>query len=175
MALAHTLLSLRRRLLAWVAKLAFLAPLLIRVTLAAVFIESGYGKLANLGQVTEFFASLGIPMPAFNAALAATTEFAGGILLLVGLAARLAALPMAFTMLIAILTAKRSEIEGITSLLGFDEWSYLVMFLVIALIGAGPLSLDALIARRLDRNENPRHLGTAPDPVLAPEARAAQS
>jgi putative oxidoreductase len=175
MALVQTLLNLRRRVLSLVAKLAFIAPLLLRVTLGAVFVKTGYDKLSNLGQVTEFFASLGIPMPGFNAALASTTEFVGGILLLIGLATRLAALPMAFTMLIAILTAKRSEIEGITSLLGFEEWSYLVMFLVLALIGAGPLSLDALIARRLDRKEAPRDLGTAPDPVLVPEPRAARS
>ena len=58
--------------------------------------------------------------------------------MLLGLGARLAALPMAFTMLVAILTAKRDRgIDGFQTLLGFEEWSYLIMFLTIALIGPG--------------------------------------
>jgi putative oxidoreductase len=81
----------------------------------------------------------------------ATTEFVGGILLVVGLGSRLAALPLAFTMVIAILTAKREAIDGLTTLVGLEEWSYLVMFLVIALLGPGALSLDALLSRRWAR------------------------
>ena len=39
------------------------------------------------------------------------------------------ALPLGFTMVIAILTAKRGDITGLTALVGFEEWSYLVFFL----------------------------------------------
>ena len=155
----------RHRLQTLTRKLAFLAPALIRITLAVVFIQSGWGKLQDLGKVTQFFTELGIPAPGFNAALAAGTEFFGGILILLGLGARLAALPMAFTMVIAIITAKRGDIDGVTSLLGFEEWSYLVMFLVIAIGGPGALSLDALIARRLDRASSD---ATVPKPLLRP-------
>jgi uncharacterized membrane protein YphA (DoxX/SURF4 family) len=54
-------------------------------------------------------------------------------------------------MVVAILTAKRADITGLTSLVGFEEWSYLVFFVWIVLAGAGPLSLDHLIGPRLDR------------------------
>ena len=138
----------RERLLALASKLSFLAPFLMRVSLAAIFIVSGWGKLHTLDKITEYFASLNIPMPGLNARVAASTEFFGGILLLVGLGTRLVALPMGFTMVVAILTAKRPEIDGITTLVSFDEWVYLIMFISIALIGPGALSLDALIARR---------------------------
>ncbi len=50
-------------------------------------------------------------------------------------------------MVIAIITAKKDDIDGFTSLFGFEEWSYLVLFVWLAVAGAGPLSLDALIAR----------------------------
>jgi putative oxidoreductase len=148
-------------------KLSFLAPALIRLTVGVVFIQTGWGKLHTLPDVTSYFAELGIPMPHFNAVLAASTEFFGGILILVGLGARLVALPMAFTMVVAIATAKRAELAGLSSLLGFEEWTYLVMFLVIALRGAGALSLDALVGGLFARKTAP-----VAAPVLAPPATA---
>ena len=128
-------------------KASFIGPALVRLTLGVVFMGTGWGKLHTLPQVTEFFASLHIPAPAFQARLAACTELFGGILVLVGLATRLAALPLAFTMLVAIATAKRADIDGFGTLLGFEEWSYLVMFVWLAVAGAGALSLDALWQR----------------------------
>ena len=128
-------------------RLAFLGPTLARLTVGLVFIGTGWGKLHSLGDVTDFFASLHIPAPGFNARLAASTELFGGILVLVGLATRLAALPLGFTMVVAILTAKRADITGLTALVGFEEWSYLVFFIWLAVAGAGPLSLDALAVR----------------------------
>src|SRR5450432_3957533 len=132
-------------------QLSFLGPALVPLTVGVVFIGTGWGKLHTLPQVTEFFASLHIPAPAFQARLAASTEFFGGILVLVGLGTRLVSLPLAFTMVVAILTAKRADIDGVSALLGFEEWSYLVMFLWLAVAGAGALSLDALLSRRRGR------------------------
>jgi putative oxidoreductase len=157
------LLELRRTLLGLTQRLAWLAPALMRVTLGVVFIQSGWGKLHNLDDATAFFTELGIPMPHFNAVLASSTEVVGGFLVLIGLGARLAALPLAFTMVIAIITAKRAEIDGLAALLGLSEWAYLVMFLVIALLGPGALSLDALIVRRLQRAEAG---GAVQDPAM---------
>jgi putative oxidoreductase len=149
----------RIRLRALAQKLSFLAPLLIRVTLGVVFIGTGWAKLNNMADTVDNFRGWGIPWPAFNARLAAGTEFFGGILVLLGLGTRLAALPLAFTMTIAILAAKRAEIDGLSTLLGFEEWSYLVMFLTLALVGPGAVSIDALVARRLAR---------APVPITPP-------
>ncbi|HVZ74958.1 MAG TPA: DoxX family protein [Polyangia bacterium] len=141
----------RERLTAVAKRLSFLGPTLARLTVGLVFIGTGWGKLHTLPDVTEYFASLHIPMPGFNARLAASTEFFGGVLVLVGLATRLAVLPMAFTMVIAILTAKLPDAHGLTDLVGFEEWSYLVFFIWLAVAGAGPLSLDHLLAPRLAR------------------------
>jgi uncharacterized membrane protein YphA (DoxX/SURF4 family) len=70
-------------------------------------------------------------------------------------------------MVVAIATAKRAELAGLSSLLGFEEWTYLVMFLVIALRGAGALSLDALVGGLFARKTAP-----VAAPVLAPPATA---
>jgi putative oxidoreductase len=148
-------------------KVGFLAPALIRVTVAPTFIISGWGKLHSLGDVTGLFTELHIPFPAFNAVLASSTELFGGLLLLVGLGARLVSLPLAFTMLVAIVTAKLGDVTGLISFLELDEWRYLVMFMVIALIGPGALSLDALLARLFS---GPAAL---PRPRLAPRNSAA--
>jgi putative oxidoreductase len=129
-------------------RVAWVGPLLARVTLAGVFIPSGWGKLHDLGKVASYFEELQIPAPHFNAFLVASTELVGGILVLVGFATRVASLPLAFTMLIAILTAKRAEIHGFTSLVAFDEFAYLTMFLWLAVAGAGRASLDHLLLRK---------------------------
>jgi putative oxidoreductase len=164
MSIATAILSLRERALHLAGRLSSLAPLLIRLTLGPVFITTGWGKLHGLADVTAFFQTLGIPFPGLNAAVVATTELGGGLLILAGLATRLVALPMAFTMVIAILTAKRPEIDGVATLAGFVETSYLVMFLVLALIGPGAISVDGLLVRRAAASSRKR-MTSAVQPV----------
>ena len=123
----------------------WLGPLLARLTLAAVFAPTGWGKLHNLEKITAFFTELHIPAPQVNAVVVSSIEFFGGLLLLVGFGTRLVSLPLAFTMVVAIFTAKRAEIDGITTLLGFTEFTYLAMLLWLALVGPGSASLDRLI------------------------------
>jgi len=52
-------------------------------------------------------------------------------------------------------------------LLGFEEWSYIVFFIWIALAGPGPLSLDALI-RKLRARLGDRQ-AALPKPLLRPQ------
>jgi putative oxidoreductase len=145
------LAALRKRALTVVDKVACAGPLLARVSVGLVFASTGWGKLHNLEGVTKFFTELHLPAPAFQAGLVATTEFVGGLCILVGLLTRLAAVPLATTMIVAILTAKRGDLEGVTSLFGLEEWTYLVVFVWLALAGPGAISIDRLIGRRLDR------------------------
>ena len=128
-------------------RLSWLPPTLARHSLGVVFIGTGWGKLHSLDKVTGFFTELGIPAPGFNATLAASAEFVCGGLLLIGLLSRLAAIPLAFTMLVAIATAKRGDLNGISDLFGFEEWLFIVLAIWIAVAGPGPLSLDALLGR----------------------------
>jgi len=127
--------------------LAPVAPLLARLTTGLVFVSSGWGKLHHLDKVIGFFAELGIPAPQLQAPFVASLELVGGILLLLGLASRFAAVPLMGTMVVAILTAKRAEIAGLGDLFGTIEWTYLVLLGWIAIAGAGRLSLDTLVGR----------------------------
>jgi len=159
--------ALRERLLEQTKKVAWMGPLLARLTVGVVFMGTGWGKLHSLDNVTQFFAELHIPAPHFNAVLASSTEFFGGLCMILGLFTRLAALPMAFTMVIAILTAKRGDIDGLSTLLGFEEVSYLVMFLWIAVAGPGPVSLDGIWVRLVSERKV-----SYPKPLYQPSGAA---
>src|SRR5262249_3554507 len=111
------------------------------------FIGTGWGKLHSLAKVTAYFTDLKIPFPAFNAHLVAGTEFICGLLLLIGLAARLAALPLVVVMIVAIISAKLGDLEGVSDLFGRQQRDDIVLAVVVAVLGAGPLSLDRLLAR----------------------------
>lgn len=86
--------------------LDFLAPMLLRIFLAPIFIIAGYGKLAALEDTAYYFGEyLGLPAPMLMAVLAGATEFFGGIAILIGLAVRWFAIPLMFTMIVAAGTA----------------------------------------------------------------------
>ena len=140
------------RFLSLAERLSFLGPTLARLTLGVVFIGTGWGKLHDLDKVTGFFAELGIPAPGFNALIASSAEFACGSLLLIGLLSRLASIPLIVTMMVAILTAKRGDLNGLPDLLGFEEWTYIVLASWIAVAGPGPLSLDRFVQVFLRRS-----------------------
>jgi len=123
-------------------KIDWLAPLLGRVTLGVLFMSTGWGKVHNLDKVTGFFTELGIPAPAFQATLVSYVELVGGALLLVGLLADFAAVPLIISMFVAIITAKRHEVHGLPDLFGLVEWTYLVLLVWVVLAGAGKMSLD---------------------------------
>ena len=146
MALAVTL---RRLLLDLSARLRFLPPLLARIAVGVVFIQTGWGKLHDLEHIVSFFRELGIPAPELQAPFVATVEFVGGIMILLGLGARIAAGLLMGTMVVATVTAVWPQAEGIVDLLGKVEVLYFVLFAWIAVDGPGALSLDALLAPRL--------------------------
>lgn len=130
------------------AALSWLPSLLVRLALGVVFVESGWGKLHRLPQVVGYFASLGIPAPQLQAPFVAGVELTGGLLLLAGLFTRVASVPLAATMAVALVTAKRADIAGVSDLVGTIELAYFLLLGMLAAFGAGALSLDALLVRR---------------------------
>ena len=94
-----------------------------------VFAHSGWGKLNDLPRMTQYFRDWGIPAPEFFTPLTAGIEFFGGLLLLVGLLTRFAAVPLMITMVVAIISAKLGDIHNsLVTFLGFEEVAYFVMF-----------------------------------------------
>lgn len=120
---------------------------LLRVTIGIIFIAHGGQKLFvwGLGGVTDAFTQMGLPFPAASAAIATFVEFFGGVALVLGAGTRLTGLLLAFTMLVAGVTAHRSAFFLPA---GFEYT--LVLFAASAtllLAGPGALALDNAIAR----------------------------
>lgn len=86
----------------------WLAPLALRLYLAPVFWMAGMQKLNHFADTVEWFGNpdwgLGLPLPTLMAGLATGAELAGAISLLLGLGLRYMAVPMMFTMVVAIVS-----------------------------------------------------------------------
>jgi len=129
-----------------------IAPLLTRVVIGHAFVQTGIGKLQNLSDVTEFFASLGLPAPAANAAFIASLEAVGGVALILGVGTNLFAALLSATMIVALLTADRAAFisavtggeQGLTDVLPVI---FLMPLAWLVAFGAGPISLDALVKK----------------------------
>lgn len=89
-------------------RLDFIAPLLLRLFLAPVFLSAGLNKALAFDSTVAWFGNaewgLGLPLPWLMALLATATELLGGILLLLGLATRYIAVPLMVTMWVAAVT-----------------------------------------------------------------------
>ena len=144
-------------------KLAWLGPLAVRLTLGIVFATSGWGKLHALANVTQYFASLGIPAPHAQALLVSLVELGGGIMLVLGFGTRLAALLLAGVMVVAIWTAKLPEVHGVVDLAGTVEVAYLVTLVWLLVSGGGAASID----RVLDGGRGRRVEAVAPTSDIA--------
>jgi putative oxidoreductase len=149
--IGSTFHAIRGRVLAILKELDWVALLAGRFAVGLLFVSTGWGKVHNIDKLIGFFEKLGIPAPGFQAVLVAWTELLCGSALVLGLCTRLAAVPLMVTMVVAILTAKLSEIHGIFDLVGADEFTYLVVLLMLAILGPGRASIDQLIAKRLDQ------------------------
>lgn len=121
--------------------------LIMRLMLGAVFIYHGSQKLfGGLEGFAGYLGSMGVPAPEIAAFLAAFSEVAGGLALIVGIGFRFALPPLVFTMLVASFKAhggKFSVQDG-----GMEYALTLgVMVLGLILTGPGGLGIGSLISR----------------------------
>jgi len=116
------------------------------------FMQTGWGKLTDIGKVVGFFTDLGIPAPALNAYFVSALEFGGGLLLILGLGSRLIALPLVINMIVAYVTADREALFSIFSspdkFTGAAPYTFLIASLMVLIFGPGRVSVDALVAGR---------------------------
>jgi uncharacterized membrane protein YphA (DoxX/SURF4 family) len=130
-----------------------LATVLVRLIVGAVFLSEGIQKFlfpAALG--AGRFAKIGIPWPELSAPFVGVFEIGCGLLVLVGLATRLAAIPLIINMLVAIATTKIPMFlkSGFWSTAheARADWSMLLGTIFLLIVGGGAWSLDARLARR---------------------------
>ncbi len=123
--------------------------LLIRLILAYGFYGPAMMKVKDVGAIAEWFTSINIPMPTFNAYLATYTEVLGFIFLTLGFATRFISIPLIITMIVAIKTT-HWENGFNASDNGYEiPLYYMIMLLTLLFIGPGRVSLDYFIAKKV--------------------------
>jgi putative oxidoreductase len=137
--------------------------LLLRVYFFWQLFQAGQGKLSNISKVSEFFASLGIPMPTVNAYFIGSLECFGSLLLIVGLASRPIACLIVISMIVAYLTADTESVMRLLSIPPHPHpffkaapFPFLLAALIILAFGPGKISLDAAIAKWFDQKQRHR-------------------
>jgi putative oxidoreductase len=135
------------KVLQWLQRAEPYLAFLPRLSLGLVFARTGYGKLTHLERTADFFRELGIPAPEMQAIFIGGLELVGGACLVLGLLTRVVSIPLAGTMVVAILTALLPEVSGALDLLALDETLYLFLFGWLVVRGPGSLSADHLLVR----------------------------
>jgi putative oxidoreductase len=143
------------------------AIILIRLMAGGVFLWEGILKFVYHNQGGGRFALIGIPFPETMATFVAVLEIAGGILLISGLFTRLITVPFIVEMLVAMLSTKIAMYLGTSPLplppappkTGLwavlheirSEYAQLMSVTFLLIVGPGPWSIDALVARMRHR------------------------
>jgi len=131
--------------------------LFVRVYWGWEFAEDGWGKIHNLGKVTEYFASLNLPMPGQTALFVSVIELVGGVLIIIGLLSRMTGLVLPVNMIMAFLSVEGDRAALFSVFTDPDEFSaatpygFLFASLVILVFGPGKFSIDWLLARKFGR------------------------
>ncbi len=127
--------------------------LFVRLYWGRWLIANGWAKLHNLGNVTEYFTSLGLPMPGPTAVFISSLEFFGGILLAMGLFSRVISLMLTVNLIVAYITAEREALLSIFSdpdkFTAAAPFTFLFASLLVLIFGAGKISADTLLGRWL--------------------------
>jgi putative oxidoreductase len=125
--------------------------LLIRLYWGWQLWVSGTGHLRNVDAMAERFTSWGIPFPVLNVYLSGATEAVCGVLLFIGLASRLVAIPLIGNFVVAYLTASRETVLNIfndhDAFVTDSAFLYLYASVLVLAFGPGLFSVDGLLAR----------------------------
>lgn len=121
-----------------------LALLIARLGVGVLMLTHGLGKMQMLfsGEPVQFPGVFGMSAE-LSLALAVFAEVACSILLITGLATRLAVIPLIVTMLVAALAIHASDPFTIQE----PALQYLLVYVVLLLAGSGKYSVDYLLAK----------------------------
>ena len=162
----NPIVRLYRTIIAFAGHLQSLVLLLLRLSWGYQLAESGYGHLTHVQDTVEQFIRWGVPAPHLSVYVSGLTELAGGILLMLGLGARLIAIPLVFNFIVAIVSASRGDIakafhdKGLLG--GWDQivndtaFPFLMLALLMVAFGAGKASLDYLLGAKMFCRGHPK-------------------
>lgn len=121
------------------------APLVLRVIVGGLFLWHGINKFdTGISMIEDMFTTWGVPAPGFTAPLTAVVEIVAGVMLIVGLATRLAAMALSVVLIGALIYVKQDL--GIISsdpMPGAElDLALLAGLIAVIVLGPGRLSLD---------------------------------
>ena len=122
-----------------------LGLLFLRVMMGAGIAYHGYGKVfgGHITMLTEGVTKMGLPFPEVMAWAAALSEFAGGILIVLGLFTRPAALSVFVTMTVAAFVAHKADPLQVKEI----ALAYWTISGALIFLGAGSFSVASLIKK----------------------------
>lgn len=127
--------------------------IIIRLMVGIVFLSEGVQKFLFAEKLgVGRFAKIGLPSPEFLGPFVGSCEMICGVLLLLGLLTRLAAIPLLCIMLVAMATTKADILvgEGYWAMMHASrtDWAMLLGSLFLLIRGGGRWSLDRKIHSR---------------------------
>lgn len=127
--------------------------LFVRLYWGIQLVQSGWGKLHNLDKVTDYFTTLGLPMPHQMAFFISCVELFGGLFLALGLLSRVTSLVLTINLIMAYVKGDHDALFSIFSdpdkFTAAAPFVFLVASLIVLCFGPGIFSLDALANKLL--------------------------
>jgi uncharacterized membrane protein YphA (DoxX/SURF4 family) len=143
---------------AWQAR----SILFVRLAVGLIFLTQGILKYIDPNMGVNRFTRIGFPHPYFTAHFVGTFEIICGFLVLIGLATRLAAIPLLIVISTAIATTKIPELSRANQGFWFmisdarTDFAMLMSLLFLLRAGAGAWSADLRVLRSRADGENSR-------------------
>ncbi len=138
--------------------------LMIRLLFGYELALTAWGHLHNVDAMVKNFTDWGVPLPQLNVYISGYTELIGGVLLIIGLAARLISLPLVLNFIVAYLTASKDTIhmlvsgpnrlDGVDKFFNDSAFNFLIAAMIVLAFGPGKASIDYLLERTVFRKSS---------------------
>lgn len=115
-----------------------------RLLLGAIFVWSGYGKALAATATTAYFGKLGLPLPDVAYALTVAVELGVGLMFVLGVLFRPAALILAAFSVATAVVAHTNFADRAQLIQFYKNLAISGGFLYAALLGPGRISIDAM-------------------------------
>lgn len=117
-------------------------PLVARIFLAVIFIQTGIDKVADFAGTQQQIASVGIPLAALVTVFTILFEIAGGISLVLGYKARIGAALLLLFLMPATLVFHNPIVDPTQTIQFMKNLAIMGGLLMVVAYGSGPISLD---------------------------------
>jgi putative oxidoreductase len=148
------------------------ALLLARVLIGTVMFAHGYKKMVidGIGQTTDGFETLSIPLAIISASFVTVVEFAGSVLLILG-----AVTPVVCYLMMVIMGGAAVFVHGANGIfISNGGWELVGVIgaglIAIAAVGPGRYSVDSLLRALHQRHKRDMELATGEQPQVPVQA-----